>query len=150
MCASLSARRLSDGSKESTMTLRDAIDQDVFRIDDDRYTDADFRAMSIDDLETMKMRINKKIGGITIAMKEKQIGYAKMGDETSKSLCMNHRLAMSINQRVMTYINSLIRQRYREARGIGDAFMEQARAILPADDFANILDKAEKKLREGR
>jgi protoheme ferro-lyase len=41
-------------------SLRDAIDQDVFRIDDDQYSDADFQAMSIDELERLKLRINKK------------------------------------------------------------------------------------------
>ena len=126
------------------MTLRDAIDQDVFNIDDTQYTDADLQAMSVDELETLKMRINKRISGLSAAIREKQIDYSNSGKRAEKDWYMNRKIALSINQRVFTYVNSLIKSRRRLERNISDYFMEQAKTVLPRNDFELILSKAQR------
>jgi len=133
------------------MTLHDAIDQDVFKIDDNEYTDADLQAMSLDDLETLRVRINKKISGISAIIKEKQIEYANGGEGWTKEQFRRHRSAMSINQRVLSYVNSLIKKHRISGRTTSDYFMEQAKAYLPLDVYDRILSRAREKteIREG-
>jgi hypothetical protein len=134
------------------MTLRDAIDQDVFNIDDTQYTDADLQVMSADELETLKMRINKRISGLSAAIKGKQIDYSNGGKGAEKEWFMNRKIALWINQRVFDYVNFLIKNRRRLERNISDYFMEQAKTVLPRNDFELILSKAqrEKEKREGK
>jgi hypothetical protein len=134
------------------MNLRDAIDQDKFIIDDRTFTDAEIQAMDIDALETLKMQITKKITGLSAALKEKQIDYASYGKGTSKEWYMKRRHALSINQRVLTYVNFLTRKRLRRERSIGDCFMNQAKVLLRQNDFDAILKNArdEMALLQGR
>ena len=128
------------------MTLHDAIDQDVFKIDDDQFTDADFQAMPIDELETIKIRINKISSGISAAIAERKIDYANGGKGTSKEWYMRHRTALSIYQRVLTYVNNIIKKRRRAGRTVSDYFMEQAKTVLPRKDFELILSNAHQKM----
>jgi hypothetical protein len=129
------------------MNLHDAIDQNKFIIDDKTFTDDDIRAMNIDELETLKMWITKKINGIFASLKEKQIEYASGGKGASREWYMSRKHALSINQRVLTYVNSLIKKRLRKSRTISDHFMEQAKAILPPMLFEQILNDAQASMR---
>ena len=131
------------------MNLRDAIDKDVFNIDADNYTDADFQAMSIDELETLKMRIDKIISELSIAIKEKQIEYQNGGKGFTRGWYSGHKGYLTINQHVLTYVSYLIKKRRREGRTISDHFMEQAKTFLPRNDFDNILNKALQEMGEG-
>jgi hypothetical protein len=132
------------------MNLRDAIDQSKFIIDNRTFTDDEIQAMDIDALETLKMQIAKKINGLSVALKEKQIEYAQGGRSASKEWYMSRRLALSINQRVLTYVNSLIKKRLRTAKRISDYFMAQAKVSLPRESYESILTSAhhEMKTRE--
>ena len=134
------------------MNLRDAIDKDVFMIDDDRYTDADFQAMSIDELETIKLRINKKISSLSAAISKKKMDYASGGEGASKDWMLSYRSALSINERVLTYVKNLIKKQIRMSKTTGDCFMEKARVVLPREVFEQILRNAQSEmqaLREG-
>jgi len=124
------------------MNLKDAFDQDKFVIDGGQYTDEDFKAMSLDDLHAFKMRINKKINGLSSAIAEKKIDYANGGEGASKDWYMRHRSALSINQRVLTYVNYIIKKRHRSDRKIGDYFMAEAKQYLSPPVFDRILTKA--------
>jgi hypothetical protein len=107
-------------------SLRDAIDQDVFRIDDDQYSDADFRAMSIDELERVKLRINKKISNLSAAIVKEKMDYANGKKNAKNDRLVNRRAALSINERVSAYVKSLIANRLRSGKTTGDSFL-----ILP-------------------
>jgi len=131
------------------MKLRDAIDKDLFIIDDNQFTDADLQKMSVDELETLKMRINTKISGISASLKEKQIDYANGGKGTTKDWYMTRKYALSINQRALTYINTVIKKRRRTGRSISDLFMDQAKIVLPSREYEQILNSAQIKFREG-
>ena len=133
------------------MTLRDAIDKDFFYIENISYSDDEIKAMSFDELETLKMQITKKITGLSASIKEKQIEYSNGGKSATKSWYMSRRLALSINQRVLTYVSSIIKKRLRESRRISDCFMDQARELLPREEFESILSNAhnEMKMMEG-
>ena len=125
------------------MTLHDAIDKDFFIIDETRYSDTEIQKMTLDDLETLKMRINKKISGLSASIKEKQIDYANSGRRASKDWYLNRKLALSINQRVLMYVNYLLKKRSKEAsQGLGDYFMGQAKIILKKNDYELILSNA--------
>jgi hypothetical protein len=121
------------------MNLYDVIDQNKFFIDGLTLTDEEIQAMKAEALETLKMRITKKITGLSAAIKEKQIEYAQGGKSASKEWYMSRRSALSINQRVLTYVNSLIKQRRRSVKNFGDCFMDQAKAKLPREVFESIL-----------
>jgi hypothetical protein len=129
------------------MNLKDAFDQEIFVIDDKEYTDEDFQTMSLDDLETIRLLINKKISGLNAAISEKKMDYADGGKGASKEWRMRYGSALSINKRVLTYVKHLINKRNRGERKISDYFMEAAKFILPRGDFENILTKAHQEMR---
>jgi len=128
------------------MTLHDAIDKDVFTIEDSQYTDADFQKMTVDELETMRLRISKKISGLSTAIAGQKIDYANGGKGSSKDSYLRHRSALTINQRVLTYVNTLIKKHLRASRTISDYFMDQAKTNLPRKDFELILSKAHQQM----
>jgi hypothetical protein len=130
------------------MNLHDAIDQNKFIIDGRTLTDDEIQVMDIDALETLKMQITKKINGLSASIKERQIEYAQGGKSASKEWYMSRRSALSINQRVLTFVNSLIKKRLRQAVTISDYFMDQAKALLPREEFESILSNAHYKMRE--
>jgi hypothetical protein len=133
------------------MNLNNAIGKEQFNIDGNSYTDDDLQGMKTDELETLKIRISKKISSLSIAIKEKQIDYAGEGKRTSKEWYINRKLALYINQHALTYVNSLIKKRRRAERSISDFFMNSAKSILPLQDYQLILNDAhkEKEAREG-
>jgi hypothetical protein len=131
------------------MNLHDAIDQNKFIIDDRTLTDDDIQAMDIDELETLKMLITKKITGISASIKEKQIECASGGKRASRQWYMSRKNALSINQRVLTYVNSLIKKHLRKSRTISDHFMEQAKVILPREEFESVLSSAHQEMGKG-
>jgi len=129
------------------MTLKDAFDQEVFVIEDKEYTDEDLQAMSLDDLTTLKMLINKKISGLAAAIAEKRMDYANSGKRTSTNWTIRHRNAMSINQRVAAYINYLIRKHYKSDKKFSDYFLAAARLYLSQADYDSILAMANQEMR---
>ena len=129
------------------MTLKDAFDQEKFVIDDKEYTDQDFQAMSLDDLETLKMQITKKINGLSTAIGGKKMDYANGGKGASGDWMKRHKNALTINQRVLTYVNYLIKKRHRSDRKISDYFMEAARTILAKNEFESILSIAHNEMK---
>jgi hypothetical protein len=122
------------------MNLRDAIDRDEFIIDGRTLADGEIQAMDIDDLETLKMLISKKISGLSASL------YAGGGKNAPKEWYMNRKLALSINQRVLTYANSLIKKRLREAGGVRGCFMDRAEELLPREEFERILSSARREM----
>jgi hypothetical protein len=115
------------------MTLRDAIDKDQFIIEKVCYSDDELRAMSLDDLETLKMQITKKINGLSLLLNEKQ----------DDSFNGGRKRALYINQRVLVYVNSLIKKHGQKKTSLADHFFVQARAILPPMLFEQILSEAQ-------
>jgi len=115
------------------MTLRDAIDKDRFFIENAAYSDNDLKAMSLDGLETLRMRINKKINGLSLSLKERPDDGFSGGKKR----------ALYINKRVLEYVNSLIRKYRDKQSSIADYFFEQARVILPPVLFGQILNEAQ-------
>jgi hypothetical protein len=124
-----------------TATLRDAIDQDIFRIDDDQFSDADFQAMSIDELETIKLRINKKISNLSAGIAKGKLEQAN-GETSSTERLMSRKAALSINERVSAYVKNLISKRIRMSKTTGDCFMRHAKATLPREVYERILNDA--------
>ena len=118
------------------MNLRDAIDQDIFRIDDDQYSDADFLAMTLDELETIKLRISKKISGLSVAVARRK------GERASSDRYLICRSALSINERVHIYVKNLMKQRQRMRKTLGDCFMGKAEGVLSREVFESILSMA--------
>ena len=128
------------------MKLSDAIGKDVYFIENDEYTDADFENMPIDELERLKMRVSLKINALASAIKAKQIGHSQGGEGATQEWYINHRHALTINQRILPFINLLYKRR---RKSISDCFMDQARLVLPKDDFENIMKNARDAREEG-
>jgi len=131
------------------MTLNDAIGKDKYIIDEACYTDKDLQAMSADDLEALKMRIANKISGLAAKIQNKRMEYNNGGEGASKQWYANHKYLLSINEKVLPYINSLLKQRRRSERNLGDAFMDQAKRILAPKDFDAIFIQAQNEMRKG-
>jgi hypothetical protein len=128
------------------MNLQDAIGKDIYIIENDQYSDIDIKNMSMDELERLKMRVNLKIDGLSSAIKAKQIEYANGGKGTTKEWYVTHRYALTINQRMVPYINNIIKsiiKRRRSEKSLGDHFMDQARQLLTQNDFETILKNAQ-------
>jgi hypothetical protein len=126
-----------------TASLRDAIGQDVFRIDDDLYSDAGFKAMSIDELERVKLRICNRVSWLSFAITNKKIEDHGR-DDKSIDWYKSHRAALWINERVLAYVKNIISKRLRMSKTTGDCFMRQAKAVLPREVFERILCDANK------
>lgn len=121
------------------MTLRDTIDKDHFYIEKVSYSDKDLKTMPVDELETLKMKIQKKIDGLSLSLKEKQ---ADSFDTNSR------KRALYINQRVLVYVSLLIKNHRQQKKTMADYFFEHARDILPIALFDQILDEAQKSAKE--
>jgi len=132
------------------MSLRDAIRQDTFIIDDNEYSDNDFLSMPTDDLETLKLRINNNISFISKTIKAKKIEAYSGGEKVTAEWYIRHKGALAINQQVLTYINTLIKQRRKAKRPLSDFFLNQAKADLDPKLFDSLMSKAKKEMnREG-
>jgi hypothetical protein len=123
--------------KGGKMTLRDAIDKEHFYLENISYTDNDLKAMSFDELETLKMQITKKINGLSLSLKEKR----------DDSFTGGKKRALYINQRVLVYVNSLMKKHRQQQLSIADYFFEHAREILPPILFEQILNDAQVSMR---
>jgi hypothetical protein len=121
------------------MTLRNAIDKECFYIENISYNDHDLKSMSLDELETLRMLITKKIDGLSLSLKEKQDDNFNGGKKR----------ALYINKRVLEYVNSLMRKHRQQQLSIADYFFEHARAILPPMLFEQILNDAQISMRKG-
>jgi hypothetical protein len=134
------------------MNLLDAIGKDIYIIEENHYTDADLKRMPLEDLESLRMRIELKVSSLSMLIKTKQIDYTSGGKGTTKEWYTRHKYALSLNQRILPYITNLIKQRRRELRSIGDYFMDEAKVFLKQKDFEEILKNARHEmslLREG-
>jgi hypothetical protein len=120
------------------MTLKDAIDKDQFIIEKVCYLDDELKTMSLDELETLKMQITKKISGLSLALKE-----------TNGNFSMGKKRALYINQRVLVYVNSLIKKHGQKKTSLADHFFVQAREILPPMLFEQILNEAQASAKGG-
>jgi hypothetical protein len=127
---------------EAGMNLLDAIGKDVYIIENERYADSDIKNMSVDELERLKMRVSLKIEGLTFAIKAKQIEYSKGGAGSTVEWYATRRHALIINQRMLPYINAIIKRR-RSGKSLGELFIDQARRLLPRSDFETILNNAQ-------
>jgi hypothetical protein len=128
------------------MELHDAVGKDIFIIDDDQYTDRDLKAMSLTELESLKLRINFKISDLSSAIKIKQMEYASGGEGTTTKWYMNHKHALNSNQRVLPFVNNLIKMRKKESRGLSEYFMDEAKAYLKPTDYEVIFRNAKKEM----
>jgi hypothetical protein len=128
------------------MNLRDAIGKDVYIIEGNQYTNAGLKRMPVEALEQLKLKVTLKISSLSLVIKASQVDHAASGRGTTKEWYINHKYALSINQRVLPYINNLIKQRYRETRRLGDYFMDEAKVFLRPNDFETILKNAKQEM----
>jgi len=126
------------------MTLRNVIDKDRFFIENVSYSDKDLKAMSADELETLKMKITKKIKGLSLAMENNPTN-----DPYSKDLINRQKRARYFNENVLVYVNLLIKSQRSQKKTMTDYFFEHARDILPIALFNQILDEAQKSVKRG-
>jgi len=117
------------------MILNDVIGKDTFIFEGGEYKDSDFLEMSLEELETFKARLNLKATDIADKIQarkklEKPDWYAKK------------KYALSLTQKMIPYINFVIKQQGKKDRSLGDHFMDQAKILLPKRDFDVILSSA--------
>jgi hypothetical protein len=128
------------------MQLSDALGKDFYVIDDDQYTDRDLKTMALPELESLKLRINQKISSLSAAIKTRQMEYSSGGEATPKEWYISRKHALNVNQCIMPFINSLIKQRKKESRGLCDYFMDEAKAYLKPIEYEAILQNARREM----
>ena len=117
------------------MNLMDAIGKDIYIFEDKKYTDEDFQKMSSEELATFKARINLRITDTIDIIKE-------FRETRNREWLERKQFAKSLNQKMIPYINELLRKRYKQERSISDYFMDAAKVILPPNEFEMILNNA--------
>ncbi|MCL2210815.1 MAG: hypothetical protein FWB95_02715 [Treponema sp.] len=122
------------------MKLTDVIGKEQFIFDDKTYTDDDFQKMNAEELATLKARITNKITNISDIIADNK-------ETESKDWLKRRKFVMSLYNKIIPYINSHLK---KFERNIGDCFMNQARIILPADEYEMILSNAGREFRQGR
>jgi len=125
------------------MKLIDAIGKEQFIFDEKQYTDDNFLEMSSEELATFKARVNLKIMNLSDIIEEKR------ATET-KDWYKRRKYALSLHNKMIPYINSMMKRRHKIERNLGDCFMDQARIILPTEDYEMILTNAGREYRLGR
>ena len=124
------------------MNLTDAIGKDIFIFEDKQYADGDFLKMTSEELATFKARLNLKATNIADIIRERK----KL---ESREWHSRRKYALSLHNKMIPYVNYLLKRRYKSERNLGDCFMDQARLVLPAGDYEKILTNAEKELGRG-
>ena len=125
------------------MRLSDAIGKEQFIFENQEYIHDDFTKMTAEDLTTLKARINLKVTNIANIIEEKQ-------STETKEWLKKKKYVLSLYNKIIPYINSLLKKRHKAERSIGDCFMDQARIILPLDQYEMILSNAGREHRIGR
>ena len=129
------------------MTLNDVIGKDIFFIDNDRYNDDDIKRLSTENLEKLKLRITNNINSLSTVIKNKQIEYATGGEGCSADWYIKRKHILSLNQRVLPYVNILIKKRRQDERPLSEYFMNLAQNELPAWQYGQILNAAKNEMR---
>jgi hypothetical protein len=122
------------------MNLSDVIGKEVFFFENKKYTDADFLKMPSEELVAFRARLNLKITNLVDIIKENK-------DVESDEWHKRKRYAHSLHTKMIPYIKAILRQRHEEKRNLGDYFMEQAKVILPTQEFETILSNAGREYR---
>ena len=125
------------------MRLNDAIGKEQFIFEDREYTHDDFTKMTAEDLTILKARINLKVTNIANIIEEKQ-------STETKEWLKKKKYVLSLYNKIIPYINNQLKKRHKAERSIGDCFMDQARIILPLDQYEMILSNAGREHRIGR
>ena len=125
------------------MRLTDAIGKEIFIFEDNEYTHDDFVKMSSEELATLKARINLKVTNIADIIEEKK-------ETESKDWVKRRKYVLSLYNKMIPYINSLLKKRHKIERNLGDCFMDQARLILSSEQYEMILSNAGREYRLGR
>jgi hypothetical protein len=129
------------------MQLKQLSGKEYFKLDNNSYGDADLARMSADELKSLKARVDAKIHFLASAIKQKRIDFSSGGKGASKEWYANKKYALMIYQRILPYLNDLIKQRNRDERSLSDYFVDEARIYLPGKDFDAIMQNAEREKR---
>jgi len=129
------------------MNLKQVIGKETFRFNDKEYIDTDFLEMSSEELATIKAMILLEVSKIENIIKEK-------AETESLEWCKNKKFKKSLLNKMVPYINSLLKRRHNMehemGRKLGDCFMKQAKQILPAKEYETVLDSAWQDYRSNR
>jgi len=118
------------------MNLIDAIGKDFFIFEEKQYTDADFQKMTAEELATFKARVNLKISNVADIVKEKR-------HRETAEWYKRRKYVLSLYNKMIPYINSLLEKHYKMGRSISDYFLSTAKVLLKPDVFEEILRYAE-------
>ena len=117
------------------MKLTDAIGKEVFIFENKEYKHDDFEKMLSEELATFKARINLKVSNIADIVEQKK-------DTETKDWCRRRKYVLSLYNKMIPYINSLLKKRHKAERNLGDCFMDQARLLLSSEQYEMVLSNA--------
>jgi hypothetical protein len=108
--------------------------------------------MSSEELKVLKSRIEARVQSLAAHIKAKKMEFAGGGKGATMEWYKNHKYALSVNQQMLPFVVSLLKQRNRDERSLSDYFVDEARVYLDKNTFDTIMWNAEreKKLLVGR
>jgi len=122
------------------MKLSDTIGKEQFIFEEREYTHDDFTKMTSEELTTLKARIGLKVTNISNIIEEKQ-------DTESRDWLKRKKYVLSLYNKMIPYINDLLKKRHKAERSLGDCFMDQARLLLSSEQYETVLSNAGRELR---
>jgi hypothetical protein len=125
------------------MKLTDAIGKEKFLFEDNEYTHDNFIKMSSEELTTLKARINLKVTNIADIIEQKK-------ETETKDWVKRRKYVLSLYNKMIPYINNLLKQRHKKERSLGDCYLDQARIILSPELHEMLLSNAGREYRLGR
>lgn len=124
------------------MGMKDVVGIDNFKLGETSYADEDLNALSLEQLEELKLKINTNILSISSKIKSKQAEYSAGGEGASSEWFIGANHALNVNQRFMPYLSAMIRKRRQTGRSLDSYFVDVARETLSAQRFQDILNEA--------
>jgi hypothetical protein len=103
--------------------------------------------MSIDDLQSLKNRIEIKIKKLTAQIQAKKIEFTKNESDAARE-----RYSLNVNRRILPFLAEMIKQRNMRERSLSDYFVDEAQIFLDKETYNAIMRNAmrEKKLLSGK
>jgi len=125
------------------MKLSEAIGKDILLFENKQYVDDDFLKMSSEELATFKAKLNVKITNLADIIKEHR-------NVESAEWYKRKKYVISLYNKMLPYINSILQQRHKAERSLGDYFQDQAKLNLSVELYELLLIKAEREYKKGR
>jgi hypothetical protein len=133
------------------MKLEQVLGKAYYRIDKNQYDDTYLADMTIEELKILKTRVETKVQSLSAQIEAKKIEHSNGGKGSTPEWYINHKYALNMSQRMLSFLADTVKRRNRNERSVSDYFVDEARIYLDKGTFDTIMQNAvrEKKILAG-